>query len=463
LHSHPKLAELLRHARRRAIAHALIHLLALSAAIAFAAAALILLVGTQLLSWYWLLAACVASLAVGFAVYRKRFPSEYAIAQKIDARLKLDDALSTAAYFAKVPESGNAAIRELQRNQAERIAEAVDLKQGLPLARPPAFFAAAALAVAVVGILLLRYAVLGSFDPRVSLVANAYGSFFGSPRQHAGQPGGAEQGSQPGGGKESDKNNDFAGDPSPQFEPAAPENQNPEPNQQAANNKDQAADRSQKQDSPPGPDQTDPSNQSKQDRAEQPPNGNQTAKNAPDQSMIDKIREALSDMLNKMKSPPSESSQNQKGQRQSQDEQQKGQQGDTEDRSDSQQAQNGQQSDQAQSEGNNGQNKPSQQQQNGIGSQEGDKAAREAEALKAMGKISELMGKRAENVKGAVMVEVGSTKQQLKTPVAQNSSTHAEAGSELHRDEVPPMYEQFVQKYFEQIRKAERPAVPTNR
>jgi hypothetical protein len=50
------------------------------------------------------------------------------------------------------------------------------------------------------------------------------------------------------------------------------------------------------------------------------------------------------------------------------------------------------------------------------------------------------------------MVEVGSTKQQLKTPVGQGQSTHAEAGSEIHRDEVLPIYEQFVQQYFEKIR-----------
>jgi len=41
------------------------------------------------------------------------------------------------------------------------------------------------------------------------------------------------------------------------------------------------------------------------------------------------------------------------------------------------------------------------------------------------------------------MVEVGSTKQSLKTPVSDSQSTHAEAGSEIHRDEVPPMYQEF--------------------
>ena len=70
-----------------------------------------------------------------------------------------------------------------------------------------------------------------------------------------------------------------------------------------------------------------------------------------------------------------------------------------------------------------------------------------------MGKISEIIGKRSQNVTGEVMVEVGSTKQQLKTPWAQKQATHVEAGSEIHRDEVPLMYQQFVEQYFEEIRK----------
>jgi hypothetical protein len=56
------------------------------------------------------------------------------------------------------------------------------------------------------------------------------------------------------------------------------------------------------------------------------------------------------------------------------------------------------------------------------------------------------------------MVEVGSSKQQLKTPWAQRQASHVEAGSEIHRDEVPLMYQQFVQQYFEEIRKSPEPA-----
>jgi hypothetical protein len=51
------------------------------------------------------------------------------------------------------------------------------------------------------------------------------------------------------------------------------------------------------------------------------------------------------------------------------------------------------------------------------------------------------------------MVEVGSSKQPLKTPWSQRQTTHGDSGGELHRDEVPLMYQQFVQHYFEGIRK----------
>ena len=70
-----------------------------------------------------------------------------------------------------------------------------------------------------------------------------------------------------------------------------------------------------------------------------------------------------------------------------------------------------------------------------------------------MGKISELLGQRSASVTGEVMVEVGTTKQQLKTPFQQQQAVHTDSGSEIHRDEVPLLYQQFVEQYFEEIRK----------
>ena len=70
-----------------------------------------------------------------------------------------------------------------------------------------------------------------------------------------------------------------------------------------------------------------------------------------------------------------------------------------------------------------------------------------------MGQISEILGKRSAAVTGEMMVEVGSTKQSLKTHFADREATHAEAGGEIHRDEVPLMFQPFVERYFEEIRK----------
>ena len=97
---------------------------------------------------------------------------------------------------------------------------------------------------------------------------------------------------------------------------------------------------------------------------------------------------------------------------------------------------------------------PSQDGKSGIGKEDGDKSAKEAEQLAAMGKISEIIGKRTANMSGEVMVEVASGKQQLKTQYSQRKATHADAGGEINRDEVPLAYQQFVQQYFEEIRKA---------
>ncbi len=446
------LSDLLTKARTRAFQLLLVHQLTRAAAIVFAGGVIILLAGTEYLSAFWLVLLVILTIAAAIYVALRNRPSEYKVAQKIDAKLQLHDTISTAAHFLEAPEAADAAIRESQRLQAERAAESVDLKQALPLARPRALFPAIGLAVALAAVLLLRYAVLGSFDPHTSLVASAYDNVFGPAAKQPKLPGSPESGGdQPGDGreesKEAQKNNDFAGDPSANFDPATPENQQDQNKQEAAN-KDQNADGGEKKDAPG----QDPTSDDQKQADKQPADGNQEAKSNTEPSLLNKVKEALNDMLNKMKSSPNEQGKNQKSDP-SDSEQQPGQDGQSQEKGDSQQAQNGKQSSDAQDGNNSAQNQKSQEPQNGIGSQEGDKATKQAEALKAMGKITELLGKRAENVKGAVMVEVGSTKQQLKTPVGQGQSTHAEAGSEIHRDEVPPIYEQFVQQYYDKIRK----------
>ncbi len=91
----------------------------------------------------------------------------------------------------------------------------------------------------------------------------------------------------------------------------------------------------------------------------------------------------------------------------------------------------------------------------GIGKGEGDKAIREAEQLAAMGKISELLGRRRASLTGEIMVESPPSRQQdLKTPYTERDAVHSANGGEIHRDEIPMIYQQYVLGYFDQVRAA---------
>ena len=48
-----------------------------------------------------------------------------------------------------------------------------------------------------------------------------------------------------------------------------------------------------------------------------------------------------------------------------------------------------------------------------------------------MGKLSEIIGKRAANIQGEVMVEVSSGKQQLKTQYSGQKAAHSDSGGEI--------------------------------
>jgi hypothetical protein len=193
------------------------------------------------------------------------------------------------------------------------------------------------------------------------------------------------------------------------------------------------------------------------------PNG----KNASEKSsMLDKMRDAMANLLAKMSMQPKSgdaSKAGSSGQRDQKDASQKGPsspgkpqpgnpneeaQADREgQKSDSTQAARGKSGDK------NSDQPASPDAKSGIGRQDGSKDAKIAEELAAMGKISEIIGKRSASVTGEMMVEVASGKQQLKTQYSGKHGAHAEAGGEINRDEVPLAYQQYVQQYFEEIRK----------
>ncbi len=483
------LREVLEKARRRCVAHLLLDQSALALTIGMGGAVVLLLAGTQILDWYWVVLLAVGSLGVGVYRLRQTIPSIYRLAQRIDRRLALADSLSTAIYFEGDPSRGHEAIRVRQRQEAESIARSVNLTVALPLRRPRFAYPAIALTAVAFGLFAVRYAVTGSLSLQPSLVKMAFDNFFPPAQQMA----------------KADKKRDPLKPPSVNdTNPDSPTVQNEQSPDQMLNAPDapdspdspnpDAADNSKQAAQPGRQDEQNADPQGDQEKGDKQSNGNdsndenskqgnkdgkqqQSAKEGKQasenqsSSLMDKLKDAMSNMLNKMKQASKDGQQSQ--QQDAQNSQQNGQkdksnqskQGKQQDqaKSDSQSDQQSDAGDKKQTADAKGSEKSSdknasQDSKSGIGSADGDKSAKEAEQLAAMGKISEILGKRAQNVTGEVMIEVGSSKQQLKTPWAQKQAAHAEAGSEIHRDEVPLIYQQFVEQYFEEIRKA--PAAP---
>jgi hypothetical protein len=484
-------SQLLKKARRRCLIDLVLDQSALAISIAMAGVILILLTGTSLLEWYWIALLAIASLAVGLYRLRNRVPTEYRLAQKIDWKMNLADALSTAKYFAQE----DSPIIDQQRASAEELARTIDPRIAVPFTRSRFAWPALGLALVACGLFAVRYAVLNTMSLEPSLVKTAFDTFFGpdaEKKQVAKQ-----------------KKSPYDRNPIDPGNPDAPTTQNeqmpeqqtptvetpdsksptsPDASKSAANTQQKTSpddqgengEKGEKGDQSKGADgdqdKADKSSADKSKDGKQKDAKQQEAKNdkgnTENSSMLDKLKDAVSNMMNKMKSNPPKEGQNSQqnaqdaksgGQQKSDkkgDQNQKGSQSDSQDadaQSDQQQDQ-GDKSEKKQSanskSGDKSQDKNnSPDAKSGIGSSDGDKTAKEAEQQNAMGKISEILGKRSQNVTGEVMVEVGSTKQQLKTPWAQKQATHVEAGSEIHRDEVPLQYQQFVQQYFEEIRK----------
>ena len=485
LPSHPTLTISLA-ARRRLFGQLALDKGALALLIGMAAVILLLVTGTQILDWYWPVLVVAVSLGVGIYRLRKSLPSLYVLAQRIDKRLGLSDSLSTAVYFAAHPEPGREAIAEVQRRQAEIVAQRVDLQQALPPSRSRYVLPAVGLALVAFGLFAVRYAVTGSLSLEPSLIKIAYDSFFGPPPQLA---------------KNQAKRLSMKQDP---FNPGTPDaqstaaDQQPEDllkaqdspdavNPQSDDNAKQAAekdgDKNDGNADKQGKDQGDENKDGKQsdkgskdgkdspdDKGKEGGNQDKQGDSSKDGGVLDKIKDALANMLNKMK-PNSPQSQQQNAKNQSSKD--KGEKSDKGEKADKQpDSQNGeaaanpdsqesgdQKSEDAKSSSQPG--KPSQQDSaSGAGTKDGDKAMKDAKALEAMGQISEILGKRSAEVTGQMMIEVGQTKQTLKTALVDRQANHAEAGGEIHRDEVPLVFQPFVERYFEEIRKSPPQAKP---
>lgn len=485
-------------ARRRHLVQLVVDQTGIALGAAFVGAVFLLLLGTQILDWYWLVALFGVSFTIGFWRTMRRIPTRYRIAQIIDGRMSLHDALSTAFFYESEGRPADPDLLQFQRVEAEKLARGLNAAVIFPMQIPKVMWAVAGIVLVAFGMFAIRYGVTKSLDLKPSLVKIAFDTFWkqddpvtavkkttlqrrieeqlkklginlGSPDAPPNQQDNTQEAAlntvdAPDAGKAESGDND-----------QAKVNNAASPNDHERNDSESSekSERASGNEDPNGNDQS-------ADAQGMAQNGKQDAnqKNGGDkQSMMDRMKDAMANLLNKMKMQPkaaenrSQSAQDSKsGGRNQQSQSQKGsptpgkQESNGAESADQQNQQQGQgdksQSAQGKSGDKSADHQPSQDAKSGIGKDDGDKSAREAEQLAAMGKISEILGKRAQNLSGELMVEVTGGNQQLKTAYSNTVGKHAEAGGEITRDEVPMAYRDYVQQYFEQIRKAPQAKKP---
>ncbi len=478
---HSPLKRLLELARKRDLLNLARDKGALVACLILGGMALLLLAGTDILNWYWLAALAAVSVGAGAYLARKSLSSGYVLAQRIDQKLELKDAISTAYYFAEHPEPAKAAICESQLREAEAVAERVNVKLALPFTRSRFMAPAVALAVAAFGLFAVRYLVSGRMDLKASLVQVVYDNFFTSKTAEARnhlpprakfepQTGNPNQDAQ---SIEADRQPEDLLDSQDATEQAEAADDNSKTASQEGDKKTgegKSGDKGKDDSSAKGNDAQNKDQQSSEDAKngeskQGSQQGGKPSANQKNESMLDKMKNALSNMIDKLKQEASEGSKGDQSPPQNNASDQKQDQGDKGQKANQDQSQasaNGDQSQQAEgkqsSEAGNDKKASNQtagqDSKNGIGSQDGEKAIKQAEELQAMGKITQILGKRSAAVSGEMMVEVGSSKQQLKTQWAQSQASHTNAGGEIHRDEIPMTEQQFIERYFEEVHKS---------
>jgi hypothetical protein len=485
------LEKLIRRARRRHLVNVAFKQSVLAVCAAAAGLILLLLLGTQILDWYWVLALFTAGLAVGLRNLRRQILPPYRIAQSIDRRVGLSDSLSTAFYYSSLQSNrrGSEEIRAAQYAEADRLAREVPLERAAPLQAPRSLYALGVLLLAASGLLTLRYGIFRSLDLRPPLATTSFDAFhfiaqaakpepenpktkdkrlnellkeYGLSLEDEGQKRPAEENSKSEAGSQSAESESDAKEQrqasTQQLDPG--DERNDETSDDAEGREGSQGDRM-------ASNQTGPRDNS----SAQASRNRQSDSSAESNSLLDKFRDAMQSLLSRLKTQPrpgetqqaaraqgrtemgeARQMQNQQG-RQTSGKQMSGQPA-----GQPQGEQQGEGTEQAQGgpgkQGGSESEEASQQGRTGIGKEDGSKDIKEAEQLAAMGKISEIIGRRSQNLTGEVMVEVASGKQQLRTAYSRQDAAHTEAGGAINRDEIPLAYQRYVQQYFEEIRKA---------
>lgn len=482
------LIDFLRTARRRLMLQQMLEHAAWGAVAGLSGLLLMLLTGSGIFGWHWPLALASAAAGVSWLRGRRHVPSEFEAARKVDAALEDQDTLATAYHFAGGEAARRAAPEFLEalRARAAGTLAGLDAAALLPVRRPRAAIPVLVLGAAALVLFGVRYGVLQTMDLRAPIAQVMFDTLTGAPA--------AEEASKRGTPKvnlpqpetlflpegerasiaesemlqeEALKNMEVAANATGQQGEGKDGKRAQESMQgEEGEEGDESGESSSAGDSDRPPGTNDPRN-AKGDQA--PPKAAQK-----ENSLLNKMRDALANLMDKMKMESQGTDQQQvasnkkaggqsgEGQKQQSERgsptkgqsDAKGEPGDEngDPEGDPQQAQN------AQAPGQKSSDSPSADQKSGVGQQDGRKDTELAEHAEAMGKLTELMGKRSQQMQGEIMIEVtNSRNQQARTPFERRQTARGEGG-ESSRDEVPLHLQPYIQQFYEQVRKAAPPA-----
>jgi len=114
--------------------------LAIAVALIFGGGILMLLLGTQILEWYWLVLLAFVGLGIGAGRVRSRVFGRYHVAQLLDRELGLHDSLSSAWFLRSRAGADPEPAASFQLEYAERLAATVYPASALPFTRSRRYY-----------------------------------------------------------------------------------------------------------------------------------------------------------------------------------------------------------------------------------------------------------------------------------------------------------------------------------
>ncbi len=477
------LLEVVARAQRRLLWNALAFQSAVAVIVAFGVLALLLLLGTDLLGWRWVIILPAVSLSAGTWIAHLRLPGAYPTAQLVDCRLNLSDALSTALFFARPHPTRrcDGGVRQAQQAQAIRIAAGADIREAVPIRMPRIIYLAALPAIVAAGLFALRYQFYARLDLRAPMT-NIVQALLKDVRSelaklqdavHRPDPPDPPEGEQPGtpaadadGPSDNERANPSDTRASASTTPAkgtADRQQTEMADTTMAEDKGESEPGQQSPGDAREDSLSDPSSNRQADgrRQQQQGTGNQGASSSgASTSMVSSIKNSIANLLSALSPKPGGSGQQQQqmskaqGGRSTGSSQKEGAQGSNsangEPGEGSQQPGNGKSAGGIQTAGTPSEKQPG----SGAGRDDGAKDIQAAGQLDAMGKLSVLLGKRSENITGEFTAEAAPGPQRLTTAYERRGAQHTAVQATAQRDDVSLASQEYVQRYFELVRKA---------